>query len=73
MLKLCHRDTHISYGDFIGNKPMDRSQEASSRSPSVTGRRGQPLKVLIRNRDESADAVLDLLVRYYSLLNNLFV
>ncbi|KAK2757653.1 DNA binding protein [Arachnomyces sp. PD_36] len=59
LLRLCHRDTHISYDDFIGNNPNGQPEGSSLKTP-VSGRRGQPLKVLVRGRDQHSDAIIDL-------------
>ncbi|KAK2744024.1 DNA binding protein [Myotisia sp. PD_48] len=47
-------DSSLSYEEFLGGhlKP-----------PVETGGRGQPLKVILRNLNEKADRILDLLVR----------
>ncbi|KAK2826886.1 hypothetical protein FQN49_007357 [Arthroderma sp. PD_2] len=52
LLNLKRPDSNVSYGDFV---------DARSNQPVETGKRGQPLKIILRNRNAKADGVLNLL------------
>lgn len=60
LLNLKRPDSNISYGDFV---------DGCSGSEAEAGKRGQPLKIILRGRNPKADSVLDLLVRSFAFLN----
>ncbi|EGD93486.1 hypothetical protein TESG_01030 [Trichophyton tonsurans CBS 112818] len=52
LLNLKRPDSNISYGDFV---------DGCSGSEAEAGKRGQPLKIILRGRNPKADSVLNLL------------
>ncbi|EFQ97393.1 hypothetical protein MGYG_00433 [Nannizzia gypsea CBS 118893] len=52
LLNLKRPDSNVSYGDFV---------DGCSGPEAETGKRGQPLKIILRGRNPKADNVLDLL------------
>lgn len=62
-LKEAQRERRYSYREFLDSKPL---HENSAGDPDIAfgnGKRGQPLKVMIRGTDPKADMILDVLVR----------
>ncbi|KAN0083657.1 HORMA domain containing protein [Elaphomyces granulatus] len=59
-LKVANRE-NISYQKFISTEEWSREKEAAVEPAFGQGKRGQPLKILIRNRDPKVDSILDLL------------
>lgn len=55
LLSLSDNSRKVSYEDFVGGK-------ATADDTKVYVKRGQPLKTILRNEDEKADRLLDLLV-----------
>lgn len=66
LFTLSHQTTYPSYEGFIGGSDDPSQDVADIDAQSRMNKRGQPLKILLRNRDEKADAILDLLVRVTS-------
>ncbi|KAL2009742.1 hypothetical protein VTN00DRAFT_5549 [Thermoascus crustaceus] len=60
-LKLAHREKSLSYEGFIHGKASANESDPKNQPAFGLGKRGQPLKVLIRNREPAADTILDLL------------
>jgi len=60
---LSHQTTYPSYEGFIGGNEYPGQHVTDVDGQARMGKRSQPLKILLRNRDEKADAILDLLVR----------
>lgn len=56
LLKLSSNTHNMSYEDFL------EGRESADGTKGYV-KRGQPLKIILRNRDEKADRLLDLLVR----------
>lgn len=67
-LKQAQREQRYSYKDFIHGKTHHESPESSQELGFGKGKKGQPLKVIIRNSDPKADMILDLLVSPLALL-----
>lgn len=61
-LKQAQREQRYSYKDFIHGKRHHETPESSQELDFGKGKKGQPLKVIIRNSDPKADMILDLLV-----------
>lgn len=61
-LRLAHRDNHLSYQQFVKGKASLGYYNEQRERGFGQGKRGQPLKILVRNRDPKADELLDLLV-----------
>lgn len=61
-LKQAQREQRYSYEDFIHGKTRHETPESSQELAFGKGKKGQPLKVIIRNSDPKADMILDLLV-----------
>ena len=55
LVTLSKKFGQLSYEDFSAPKSSDDMSEG-------IGRRGQPMKTILRNREENADRLLDLLV-----------
>ncbi|EAW06931.1 putative meiosis specific protein Hop1 [Aspergillus clavatus NRRL 1] len=60
-LKEAQRDNNLSYREFINGKQQAETSEALARAPFGTGRRGQPLKIIIRDSNPKANTILDVL------------
>ena len=58
-LKEAQREQNFSYEDFLGNEAHPGSGRPV---PFGKGKRGQPLKILVRGADPKADNILDVLV-----------
>lgn len=58
-LKEAQREHNVSYGEFVGEKVHPQS---SLETPFGKGKRGQPLKIIVRGADPKADNILDVLV-----------
>ena len=67
-LKEAQRENALSYREFIDGKPRPGGTGALSQVPFGTGRRGQPLKIIVRDSDPKANTILDVLVRLLSTL-----
>lgn len=67
-LKEAQRENALSYREFIDGKPRSGGTGALSQVPFGTGRRGQPLKIIVRDSDPKANTILDVLVRLLSTL-----
>ena len=61
-LKQAQREQRYSYEDFIHDKARHETPESSQELAFGKGKKGQPLKVIVRNSDPKADMILDLLV-----------
>ena len=61
-LKQAQREQRYSYEDFIHGKTRHETPKSSQELAFGKGKKGQPLKVIIRNSDPKADMILDLLV-----------
>jgi meiosis-specific protein len=61
-LKFAHRENNVSYRRFINTNGSPPEKDVNVESAFGQGRRGQPLKIIIRSRDPKADTILDLLV-----------
>ncbi|KAH8435334.1 putative meiosis specific protein Hop1 [Aspergillus melleus] len=57
-LKEAQREHNVSYGEFVGEKAHPQS---SPETPFGKGKRGQPLKIIVRGADPKADNILDVL------------
>jgi meiosis-specific protein len=66
-LKRTQREQKYSYREFINGRARTESPEESQDLGFGKGKRGQPLKIILRNTDPKADMVLDLLVRTRAL------
>ena len=62
-LKFAHRE-NVSYQKFTSTEQWSREKETAVEPAFGQGKRGQPLKILIRNRDPKVDSILDLLVLF---------
>lgn len=62
-LKQTQREQKYSYEEFINGRTRTESPEGSQDLGFGKGKRGQPLKIILRNSDPKADMILDLLVR----------
>lgn len=62
-LKQTQREQKYSYEEFINGRTRTESPEESQDLGFGKGKRGQPLKIILRNSDPKADMILDLLVR----------
>ncbi|KAF4225365.1 hypothetical protein CNMCM6805_008610 [Aspergillus fumigatiaffinis] len=60
-LKEAQRGNALSYREFIDGKPRPGGTGALSQVPFGTGRRGQPLKIIVRDSDPKANMILDVL------------
>jgi hypothetical protein len=67
-LKEAQRGNALSYREFIDGKPRRGGTGALSQVPFGTGRRGQPLKIIVRDSYPKANMILDVLVRLLSTL-----
>lgn len=67
-LKEAQRENTLSYREFIDGKPRPGGTAALSQVAFGTGRRGQPLKIIVRDSDPKANMILDVLVRLLSTL-----
>lgn len=67
-LKLAHREKSLSYQEFINGITSANESDPKAQPAFGLGKRGQPLKVLIRNREPAADTILDLLVKFLTSL-----
>lgn len=61
-LKQAQREQRYSYDNFIHGKTHHDTPESSQELAFGKGKKGQPLKVIIRSSDPKADMILDLLV-----------
>ncbi|PLB50160.1 hypothetical protein P170DRAFT_404963 [Aspergillus steynii IBT 23096] len=57
-LKEAQREQNVSYEEFIGGKAKPGSEPVV---PFGKGKRGQPLKIIVRGADPKADNILDVL------------
>lgn len=72
-LKQTQREQKYSYEEFINGRTRTESPEIQDLGVGK-GKRGQPLKIILRNSDPKADMVLDLLVRSWApLISHLVV
>jgi hypothetical protein len=62
-LKEAQREHRSSYWEFLSSKPHHENNGAGPDIAYGNGKRGQPLKVIIRGTDPKADMILDVLVR----------
>jgi len=69
-LKQTQREQKYSYQEFINGRTHTESPGESQVLEFGKGKRGQPLKIILRNTDPKADMVLDLLVRPQALSNS---
>ncbi|KAJ9401058.1 hypothetical protein DTO282F9_2006 [Paecilomyces variotii] len=60
-LRLAHKENSLSYRQFVNGKASLAEYNEQKRRDFGQGKRGQPLKILVRNRDAKADELLDLL------------
>ncbi|PYH46883.1 putative meiosis specific protein Hop1 [Aspergillus saccharolyticus JOP 1030-1] len=60
-LKEAQRDKKFSYREFLDRKTPCPTLESNAQVPFGKGKRGQPLKVIIRGSDPKADMILDIL------------
>ncbi|EYE91024.1 putative meiosis specific protein Hop1 [Aspergillus ruber CBS 135680] len=60
-LKQTQREQKYSYEEFINGRTRTESPEGSQDLGFGKGKRGQPLKIILRNSDPKADMILDLL------------
>ncbi|RHZ65847.1 putative meiosis specific protein Hop1 [Aspergillus thermomutatus] len=60
-LKEAQRENTLSYREFIDGKPRPGGTGALSQVAFGTGRRGQPLKIIVRDSDPKANMILDVL------------
>ncbi|RHZ69383.1 hypothetical protein CDV55_102220 [Aspergillus turcosus] len=60
-LKEAQRENTLSYREFIDGKPRPGGTAALSQVAFGTGRRGQPLKIIVRDSDPKANMILDVL------------
>lgn len=61
-LKQAQRERKLSYREFINGKARADKLQGTSGPAFGQGKRGQPLKIIIRNSDPKADMLLDVLV-----------
>lgn len=61
-LKQAQREQRYSYEEFIHGKKDSGQSESSQELGFGKGKRGQPLKIILRNSDPKADMILELLV-----------
>lgn len=62
-LKQAQKERKLSYREFINGKARSDKLQRSPSPAFGQGKRGQPLKIVIRNSDPKADVILDVLVR----------
>ena len=67
-LKQTQREQKYSYQEFINGITSANESDPKAQPAFGLGKRGQPLKVLIRNREPAADTILDLLVKFLTSL-----
>jgi hypothetical protein len=67
-LKEAQRENTLSYREFIDGKPRPGGTAALPQVAFGSGRRGQPLKIILRGSDPKANMILDVLVRLLSTL-----
>ncbi|KAL1859932.1 hypothetical protein Plec18170_001879 [Paecilomyces lecythidis] len=60
-LRLAHKENNLSYRQFVNGKTSMMEYDEQRERGFGQGKRGQPLKILVRNRDAKADELLDLL------------
>jgi hypothetical protein len=60
-LKEAQRENALSYREFIDGKPRPGGTGALSQIAFGAGRRGQPLKIIVRDSDPKANMILDVL------------
>lgn len=65
-LKAAQKEHKLSYRDFIDQTSDSVSTGSNLIIPFGSGKRGQPLKVIVRHADPKADMILDVLVRIQS-------
>lgn len=61
-LKQAQREQRYSYEEFIHGEKDSGHFESSQEPAFGKGKRGQPLKIILRNSDPKADMILELLV-----------
>jgi hypothetical protein len=61
-LKEAQKEHKLSYREFIDKPSHPEDSQSSSTAPFGSGRRGQPLKVIVRGADSKADMILNALV-----------
>ncbi|GAD92959.1 meiosis specific protein Hop1, putative [Paecilomyces variotii No. 5] len=59
--RLAQKENSLSYRKFINGKTSMMEYDEQRERGFGQGKRGQPLKILVRNRDAKADELLDLL------------
>lgn len=62
-LKQAQRERKLSYREFINGKARSDKLRDCPDPRFGQGKRGQPLKMIIRDSDPKADMILDVLVR----------
>ena len=65
-LKQMHRERKFSYREFMDKGASSEESRDLSSTPFGLGKRAQPLKVLARDVDPTADKIIDLLVCFHS-------
>ncbi|KAG2418035.1 hypothetical protein HFD88_001135 [Aspergillus terreus] len=60
-LKEAQKEHKLSYREFIDKPSHPEDSQSSSTAPFGSGRRGQPLKVIVRGADSKADMILNAL------------
>ncbi|PKY00797.1 putative meiosis specific protein Hop1 [Aspergillus campestris IBT 28561] len=60
-LKKAQKTNELSYSEFIHEPPTQDSPEGRPEVPFGAGRRGQPLKIIVRGADPNAEMILNLL------------
>ncbi|PLN84714.1 putative meiosis specific protein Hop1 [Aspergillus taichungensis] len=60
-LKKAQKKRELSYSEFINEPPTQDSPEGRPEIPFGAGRRGQPLKIIVRGADPNAEMILNLL------------
>lgn len=61
-LKKAQKKNELSYSEFINEPPTQDSPDGRPEVPFGAGRRGQPLKIIVRGADPNAEMILNLLV-----------
>ena len=61
-LKQAQRENKFSYREFINGKARSDKPDRTRELAFGQGKRGQPLKIIIRHSDPKADLILDVLV-----------
>lgn len=61
-LKETQRERKFSYREFLDRNTPCPMLESDAQVPFGKGKRGQPLKIILRGSDPKADMILDILV-----------